>query len=259
MHDIAEGPHRAGHDRDLLHGLRIFLQCRNQRMTYFMIGYDLTLLCAHDPVFFLLADQYLLDRFKQILLADILPAFFDCIDRSLIDHIGKVRTDCTARRERNCIEINRFVHLDVFGVHLEDLHASLQIGLIYNNPTVESSRTQQCLIQNLRTVGRPQNQNSLRSIKTIHLGKQLIQRLLTLFISAAVFGISASADRINLIDKDDTGRIFRRFFKQVAHTRCADTDVQLDKIGTGQRKERNLRLSGYCLCQKRLTGTGRAD
>ena len=125
MHDIAKSPHRTGHDRDLLHGLGIFLQCRNQRITYFMIGYDLTLLRAHDPVFFLLADQYLLDRFKQILLANIFPALFDCIDRSLVDHIGKVRADHAARRERNCIEINRFVHLDVFGVHLEDLYASL--------------------------------------------------------------------------------------------------------------------------------------
>ena len=44
---------------------------------------------AHDPVFFLLADQYLLDRFKQILLADIFPALFEMCIRDRFRVMGK--------------------------------------------------------------------------------------------------------------------------------------------------------------------------
>ena len=48
--------------------------------------------------------------------------------------------------------------------------------------------------------------------------------------SAAETRASVSANGINLIDKDNRRGIFLCLFKQVADTRCTDTDIQLDEI-----------------------------
>ena len=48
------------------------------------------------------------------------------------------------------------------------------------------------------------------------------------------------------------------FFKKVSDTGCSYTDKHFHEIRTGNRKERNARLSGYCFCKKCLTCSGRA-
>ena len=103
-------------------------------------------------------------------------------------------------------------------MYFQDFHTPFEIRLIHNDPPVETSRAKQRLIQNLRSVSRRQNNNAALSVKSVHLGKQLVQRLLPLLISAAVLGIPASSDRVNLIDEHDTGRILLRFPEQVSHT-----------------------------------------
>ena len=55
-----------------------------------MIGDNPPLFLAHNPVLLLFSDKHNLYRFKEILLANYLPAMFDRIDSSLIDHIGKI-------------------------------------------------------------------------------------------------------------------------------------------------------------------------
>ena len=144
-------------------------------------------------------------------------------------------------------------------MNLQNLNPSFQIRLVNDDTAVKSARTEQCLIQHLRTVGRSQNQNSLGGIKTIHLGQQLIQRLFPLIIAAVAAGIPALSDGINLIDEDDARRILLRLVEQVADTGRADTDEHLHKIRSSQREERHLRLPGNRLCQKRLSGSGRTD
>ena len=45
---------------------------------------------------------------------------------------------------------------------------------------------------------------------------------------------------------------------RVAHPRRADADEHLDEVGTADRKERHVRLSGHGFRQQRLTGSRRA-
>ena len=142
-------------------------------------------------------------------------------------------------------------------MHFQDFHTSLKIRFIYDNPPVKTARTKQRLIQNFRPVGRRQNDNPLFPVKSIHLGKKLVQCLLPLLVTAAVFRITASANGVNLINKYDTGSVLLRLLEKISDTGCAHAHIQFNKIGTGKGKERHMCFSCHRLCQKRLTCTGR--
>ena len=77
-------------------------------------------------------------------------------------------------------------------------------------------------------------------------------------MSAAHTGTAASRNGIDLIDKDDTRSVFLRILKKIADTGSADTDEHLDEIRSGDRKERNSRLTGNRLREKCLTGSRRS-
>ncbi len=258
MHDISQSAHGSWHNGDLLHRLGILLQGADQRMAHLVIGDDFALFLTHDAVFLLLAHQNLLHRVEQILLVHVLSSVLYRIDRRLVDHIRKIRTHRAAGCKGDGVQIHAVVQMHILGVHLENRNSSLQIRLIHYDPSVKTARAKQRFVQNFRTVGGSQHQNSLGGVKAVHLGKQLIQRLLPLLVAAAVFIVPAPADRVNLINKYNAGRILGGLLKQIPHPGSAHAHVQFDKIRTGERKERNLRLPCHRLCQQGLSGTGRS-
>ena len=199
-----------------------------------MIGHDPALFLAHDTVFFLLADQNLLDGLKEVLLADILAVVLDGVDGRLVDHIGQVGTHGAAGGQSDLFQIDCLVHLDIFCVDLEDGDAALEIGAVDDDAAVKAAGAQQGLVQDLGAVGRADDQDTLGGLETVHLGEQLIEGLLALLVASAVAGIAAAADGVDLIDENNAGRIFIGFLEQVADTGCAYAYVQLNKVGTGQ-------------------------
>ena len=70
--------------------------------------------------------------------------------------------------------------------------------------------------------------------------------------------VTLSTDRIDLIDKYNTWCHIVRLAEQITHTARTDTDEHLHELRTGQRKERNIRLTGNCLGKQRLTGSRRS-
>ena len=90
---------------------------------------------------------------------------------------------------------------------------TFQIRQLYRNPAVKTSRTKQRRIEGFRTVGRRQNDNTLLTVKTIHLSQKLVQRLLALVIAAHAGAVTLLTNRIDLVDKYDTRRFFIGLFK----------------------------------------------
>ena len=259
LHHIAERAHGSWHNCNFLHRLGVLLHRVDQRVADLVIRDNPALLRVHDTVFLLLADKHLLDCLEQILLRNVFPVLLDGVDGRLVDHVRKIAPHRAARCKCDRVQIDCLVHLHILGMHLENRLTAFQIRPVHDNSSVKTARAQQCLVQNLRTVCRAKNQNSLRGVEAVHLGEQLIERLFALFVSAAVLGVTASADRVDLIDEDDAGRVLRCFLEQVAHTRSADADIQLDKVGTCQREERYMRFSGDGFGKKCLAGSRRAD
>ena len=72
-------------------------------------------------------------------------------------------------------------------------------------------------------------------------------------------GAAGAAQRVELVDEDDAGRLLPRLLEQVAHPRGADPDEHLDEFRAVDREERHARLAGDGARQQRLAGAGRAD
>ena len=61
MHDIAKSPHRTGHDRDLLHGLGIFLESRLGRSWVYLTPAEVSIRLEARVA---MESEYLSDRYS---------------------------------------------------------------------------------------------------------------------------------------------------------------------------------------------------
>ncbi len=60
------------------------------------------------------------------------------------------------------------------------------------------------------------------------------------------------AERVELVDEDDAGRLGLGLREQVAHARGADADEHLDELGAAQAEEGHLGLAGHGAREQRL-------
>jgi hypothetical protein len=118
---------------------------------------------------------------------------------------------------------------------------------------------QQRRVEHVRAVGGGDDDDALVALEAVHLDQQLVQRLLALVIAAAQAGAAMAADRVDLVDEDDAGRVLLGLLEHVAHARGADADEHLDEVRAGDGEERHLGLAGDGAGQQGLAGAGRAD
>ena len=96
-------------------------------------------------------------------------------------------------------------------------------------------------------------------LEAVHLDQELVERLLPLVVAAAEPGAAMPADRVDLVDEDDAGRVLLALLEHVAHARRADAHEHLDEVGAGDGEERHVGLAGDGARQQRLAGSRRAD
>ena len=258
LHGVTQRAGGVRHDRDLGHRLAVLAQRGDQCVADLMV--------SHDSLFDVRQDGALLfgtrnDGFKghqQILLIDHLAAVAHGAQRRLIDQIGKVCADRTGRRLRDLFQVDILCQLDIARMHQKGLVAALQIRAVDHDAAVKTTRTQQRLVQNFRTVRRREDDHALGGIEAVDLGKELIERLLALVV-AAELGVAAAADGIDLVDEDDGGSDLGGFLEQVAHAARADADEHLHEVRAGDGEERHVRLARDRLSKQGLAGAGRSD
>ena len=68
----------------------------------------------------------------------------------------------------------------------ENLLAAFHVGRADSHLTIEAARTQQRRIENVRPIGRGDDDDALVGRKAVHLHQQLVQRLLALFVAERV-------------------------------------------------------------------------
>ncbi len=99
-----------------------------------------------------------------------------------------------------------------------------------------------------------------RGVEAVHLGQDLVQRLLALVVTAERRAAAArAADGVQLVDEDDRGRGLAGLLEQIAHARRADADDHLDELRSAEAEERDARLPGDRARQQRLAGSRRTD
>jgi hypothetical protein len=70
-------------------------------------------------------------------------------------------------------------------MHAEDLLATRSVRWLHRDTAVEAAGTQQRLVEHLGAVGRSDDDHAGRRVEAVHLGQDLVQRLLALVVAAA--------------------------------------------------------------------------
>ena len=126
------------------------------------------------------------------------------------------------------------------------------------NLPVKTPRTQQCRIQNIRSVCCGNYADSFHSIEAIHFYQQLVKCLFTLIISTAHSRASAAANSIYFVDKNNTGCVLSSLFKHITNSTGTDANKHFHKIRTTHTEKRNFCLTGNSLCQQSFPCTRRS-
>ena len=95
-------------------------------------------------------------------------------------------------------------------------------------------------------------------VEAVHLDKQLIQRLLTLVVPSERKA-PALADGVELVDKDEAGRLFTGLLEHVPDPGSPDADEHLHELGPADLEEGNFCLTGDRLGEKGLSRSGGTD
>ncbi|TWC55736.1 hypothetical protein FBY04_109157 [Pseudomonas sp. SJZ080] len=144
-------------------------------------------------------------------------------------------------------------------MNLEDRLPAPAVRAVDQHLPIDSSRPQQCRIENFRPIGRGQQHYAFARIETVQLREQLIEGLLLLVIATEGADAAHLAQRIELIDKDDAGRSLARLLKQIVDPRGTDADEHFHELRPRDREKRHAGFTGDSLGHKRLARAGRAD
>jgi predicted flap endonuclease-1-like 5' DNA nuclease len=139
----------------------------------------------------------------------------------------------------------------------QDAGATLKIWKSDIDLTIETSRTQQGLIQNVNTIGSSNGNDSWVTVETVHLDQNLVHGLFSLVVTAGVSSTTLATYRIDLINKDDARGVLLSLSENVTYTRCTNTNKHLNEFRTRNTDERNSGFASDGLGKKSFTGTGR--
>ena len=260
LHGIAQRARGARDDGDLGDRGRVALERRDQGVADLVIGDDELFLVREDLVLFLVAGDDDLDALLQVGLAHLIAAGAHRAQRGLVDHVGQLRARRAGGHAGDCAEVQAGLALDLLGMHAQDSLAADEVGQLDRYAAVKAAGAQQRRVERLGPVGRGQDDHALAAVKAVHLGQELVEGLLALVVAAhGVGAVALFADGIDLIDKDDAGRLLIGLLEQVAHLGRAHADEHLNELRAGDREEGDVGLARDRLGQQRLARAWRAD
>ena len=244
-------------DRHLVDRVEIGHRPRGERVTALVVRDNLLLVFADDPALAPRSADDAVDRLLEHFRRDDRLVLARGEQRGLVDDVGEVGARHSWRALGQAVEVGVLSDGLALGMHLEDGPTTRDVGIADGDLPVETSRTQQCRVEDVGTVGRCDQDHARAVAEPVHLHEQLIQRLLALVVTTAETGTTLTADGVDLVDEDDARAVVLGLLEQIAHTRRTDTDEHLDEVGTGNGEERHARLACDCPRKQGLTGAGR--
>ena len=228
-------------------------------MSRLVVGDHALLLVGDDLVLALQTAHDAVDGGQEILLGDEFLVMPRGDERRLVADVGDVgarEAGSLARQERT-VEVR--IELERPQVHLENLLALLDVGKPDFDLTVETAGTHERLVQNVGAVRGREDDDARIGLEAVHLGQQLVERVLALVVAGESGVLAAgAADGVDLVDEDDARRLLLGLLEKVADTRGAHADEHLDEVGTRNREERHVGLACDGLRQQGLTRPRRA-
>ncbi len=151
-------------------------------------------------------EQDFLDRVGEVALLDLRVFAAGGEERGLVDQQRDVGAGRAGDRRRDPLQVDVVGQGDAAGVDLEDRDPSVAVRRVDRDPAVEAARPQQRLVEDLGTVGRAEHDHVGAGLEAVHLGEDLVERLLALVVAArqpADVARARPADRVELVDEDD--------------------------------------------------------
>ncbi len=140
----------------------------------------------------------------------------------------------------------------------ENLFPTEHIGEVDDDFPVETAGPKQGRVEDIRTVGRGDDDDVGIGIETVHLDEDGIEGLLSFVVPASHARTPLAAHGVDFIQKDDAGGRFLGLLEEVAHAAGPDPDEHFDEIRTADADERDIGLAGDGLGEEGFPGAGRA-
>ena len=246
----------AWHNRNLHQRSCMFEQPDSGGVSSLVNGSFVHILASHQHRLVFQAQRHLIDSLVEVSHRHSLAVLACGEDCRLVAHVGNLRTAHTWGLASQLCQIHSLIHLHLLQMHLKD---SLTVGECREcdmHLAVETTRTQERVVENILAVGGSQHYHAACAINTVHFGEQLVERLVVFAVETLVAALGAHG--IDFVDKYHARSLLLRLGKEFAHTRCAHAHKLLHKLRTRAREERHISLASHCLCQHRLTGAWRA-
>ena len=176
----------------------------------------LLLLVVHDDGRALEAHEHAVARVLEVLLVHRVLAAPDREQRRLVHEVREVGAGHAGRAAGDDLDAHVVGDLLVAEVHLQDVDPLLERGERHHDLTVEPARAQERRVEDVGPVRGRDHHDALAGLEAVHLGEHLVQRLLALVVPTAETGAALAADRVDLVDEDDRGRLLAGGLEQVA-------------------------------------------
>src|SRR5260221_13425272 len=99
----------------------------------------------------------------------------------------------------------------------QDALAALEVRKVDDHAAVEAPRTEECRIENVRTVRGCHEDHTVVRLEAVHLHEELVQGLLAFIMAAAQAGATVPSDGVDLIDEDDARGVLLALLEEVAN------------------------------------------
>mmetsp|Transcript_10069 Transcript_10069/g.37549 ORF Transcript_10069/g.37549 Transcript_10069/m.37549 type:complete len:252 (-) Transcript_10069:1649-2404(-) len=183
---ISKSTRTARYNAHFQQWIRVFQEPPHCGMSCLVVSNNITLLLGKHLVLLLQASDNLVNRSLKVVHIDAGCLLPRSNKSCFIAHIRNIssrearRESCQSLRVGFCILHEcEFPH-----VNQEDFLAPLNIWISHFNLPIETSWTQQSIIQYVLSVGRSEDNDICTRVESIHLYEQLIQSIFTLVISA---------------------------------------------------------------------------
>ena len=217
-------------DGHFMHRVALGQHFANQRMPGLMVSRVAALFLGHDHALAFRAHQDFVFGLLKILHLHNAGIATRRHQSRFVAQIGEISAAHAGRATGNRAGVDVLRRWDFAHVDIQNLFTSANIGQGDIHLTVKTARAKQSSIQNIRTVGCGHHNHAKIGFKTVHLDQHLVQCLLALVIATTDTGTTLAANGVDLVNKNDTRRVFLGVFKHVTHTRCAHADKHLNEV-----------------------------
>ena len=229
----------------------------HDRVAHFVEGHHFFLVVLEHAALLLEASHHPFNRFVEIPLGHLGAVGPGRQEGRLIHQVGQIGTGKATGGLGDLVEVDRLLQLHLLGVDVEDHLATGEVGAIHQHLAIEAAWAQQGGIEGFGLVGgRQHDHRFVLGGKAIHLGEQLVKRLLPFVVATDnAHGASAAlADGVEFVDENDARRLFLGLLKQIPHPGRTGAHKQLHKFGAGNDEEGHPCFPGDGLGEQGFTG-----